>query len=205
MANRANQRVLLGCGLLCAAALLCAQWHRPERRGGASAGCRDAKPGGRLEFSDRLRCPPGRRRQADPLHPRSRQADPVSRLRARRSLPRRRRYSPGQFQARRRHRHGGAGAGQGVPLWPRDARRFADRVRSDGTGQNRQFLRAGSGQRPAAAAGARTGRGRPHRLRAVAGARKSPRTEARHRRSQRRRRAARLPRQTRAAAGYAAR
>ena len=72
----------------------------------------------------------------------------------------------------------GAGAGQGVPLWARDARRFADRVRSDGTGQDRQILCAGGGQRPAAAAGARTGRGRPHRLRAVAGAGKPARAAA---------------------------
>ena len=56
---------------------------------------------------------------------------------------------------------GRARAGQGVPLWPRDAGRLADRVRPDGAGEDRQFLCAGGGQRPAAAAGAGVRRGRP--------------------------------------------
>ena len=55
--------------------------------------------------------------------------------------------------------HRRARADQGVPLRPGDAGRLADRVRPDRSGQDRQVLRAGGRQRPAAAAGARA-RGR---------------------------------------------
>ena len=192
MASRANHLVLLGCGLLCAAALLCAQWSapaRPKRRlsGTDRLRSRHSQPGGGIEFPDRVRRPPGRRRQADPLHPRSRQAGPVSRLCPGRPLSCGPRSSPGQFPACRRSRRRGAGAGQGVPLRSRHAGRIADRVRPDRTGQDRQILCAGGGQRPAAAAGARIRRGRSHRLCPVAGARKPSRTAARDRRGQRRR------------------
>ena len=134
-------------------------------------------------FPGRLRRPAGRRWQADPLHSRPRQENPVSRLSAGRSVSGGRRYSPGQLSASRRRRQRRARADQGVPLRPGDAGRLADRVRSDGPGQNRKFLCARRRQRPAAAAGAGTGRGRPHHLRPVARGRKPARTEARHRRS----------------------
>ena len=49
-----------------------------------------------------------------------------------------------------RDRHRGARADQGIPLWPGDAGRFADRVRSDRPGQDRNsyVLDAANGQPP---------------------------------------------------------
>ena len=156
----------------------------PECGSGAAARGRQFRPGGGVEFPDRVRRPSGRRRQANPLCARSRQADPVSRLPAGRPLSCGPRSSAGQLQTCRRHRRCGTGAGQGVPLWSGDAGRVANRIRPDGAGEDRQILCAGGGQRTAAAAGARIRRGGPHRFRPVAGARESSRTAARDRRCQ---------------------
>ena len=149
-----------------------------------------SQPGGRCRISRSRLTPAWPATPSRPVHSRSRQADPVSGLCPGRPLSCGRRSSPGQFQASGRHRRRRAGTGQGVPLWSRHAGRIADRVRPDRTGQDRQILCAGGGQRPAAAAGARIRRGRPHRLRPVAGARKPSRTAARDRRGQCRRCAA---------------
>lgn len=62
------------------------------------------------------------------------------------------------------------------------ARRLANRVRPDGTRQDRQFLRAGGGQWPAGAARARAGGSRSHRVRADDSSGEPPGAAARDRR-----------------------
>lgn len=62
----------------------------------------------------------------------------------------------------------GGGAGQGFPLRAGHARRLANRVRPDGAGEDRQFLRGRSRQRPAGPARARAGGDRARRLRGIA-------------------------------------
>ena len=108
----------------------------------------------------------------------------VHAFRAGRPLSRRRRYPAGQFSAPAGNRCRGAGADQGIPLRPRDARRLADRLRPHRPCQDRQCVGASGRQRPAGAARARTGGGRPDHLRAAAGARKTARASARDRRRQ---------------------
>ena len=101
--------------------------------------------------------------------------DRASRLRAGRSLSGRGRPAAGHFPACRR---ASATRGRGLIkafryglVMPGGSRIVLD---LDRAGEDRQGLCAGCRQRPAAAAGARTRSGRPHRLRAVAGGRESP-------------------------------
>ena len=127
-------------------------WHRARTI--ASRGCR-------LGPRDCHGRPAGRRRQTNPLRSRSRQGHPVSCLYPGRSLPGGGRYSPDRFPVAGRSRHCEPWTGQGFPLWHGDAGRLADRVRFDWPRQNRRFLRARCSQRPAIAAGAGNGGGRP--------------------------------------------
>ncbi len=199
MASRANHLVLLGCGLLCAAALLCAQIDRPRR--GSSAGLSDAAQAAAIPARRRHRISRSRLTPAWPATPSRPASSSISTSRSSFAPSRWRTpiawssifpRSVSSFRAGSRRR--GTGAGQGVPLRSRHAGRVADRVRPDRAGQDRQILCAGGGQRPAAAAGARIRRGRPHRLCPVAGARKPSRTAARDRRGQCRRCAGRTRR-----------
>ena len=160
MASRANHRLLSGFALLCAAASLCADVSL-VRAAEAQQVTSASLPG-------RLRRPAGGRRQANPLRPRSRQDHHVSRLYAGRSVSGGGRRAAGRFQASHRGRRHRARADQGVPLRLGDAGRLADRDRPDGTGADRQYLYAGCGQRPAAAAGAGIRAGRSSHLRSVA-------------------------------------
>ncbi len=81
VATRANRQVLLGCVLLCGAALGCAELPLVSAAEEQAPPLRPSHKA-RLppELPDRLRCPARRRRQADPLCPRPRQDHPVSRL-----------------------------------------------------------------------------------------------------------------------------
>ena len=192
-----KSRVLLGCGLLCAAALLCAEPTGRKCGRGASRQARSRLP--------IFRSPPMCGWPATPSRPASFStstrrstfrafalADPY---RVVVDIPQ------VSFQLAARHGKRGPRPDQGVPLRPGDAGRLADRVRSDGPGENRQGLRAGGRQRPAAAAGGRTRSGRsrhfvqslspesrPELRPAVAEAKRGCRDARRGRRSKTRRR-----------------
>ena len=185
MASRANHRCFAGVRAIVRRSIAAFRRRNSRRRGAVAGSGRD------VEFSGRLGRPAGRRCQTDPFRSRSRQDHPVPCLRAGRSVPGDRGYSRGQLSPSGRRRHRRPRAGQGIPLWPGHARRFADRVRSDRPGQDREVLCAGCGQRPAAAAGARVRRSRSHHFRSVARAGKPASAEARHCRRRRFRRSAR--------------
>ena len=126
MASRANHRVLLGCALLCAAALLCAEPQARQRRG--------MQPSARRRLPSRIsRSLPTPGWPATPSRPASSSisTSPSSpRLHAGRSLPGGRRYAAGDLPACRPAPASRPRADQGVPLRPGDAGRLADRVRS---------------------------------------------------------------------------
>ena len=171
MASRANHRVLLGCALLCAAALPCsgislvraneAQSPSPVAASGFPIAS-DARLAGDAKQTrfvlDLDKTIPFR---AFAL------ADPY---RVVVDIPQVNFQLPAGTGCRRTR------ADQGVPLRPGDAGRLPNRVRPDRPGQDRQFLCARRRQRPAAAAGAGICRGRPHRVRSIARRRKSART-----------------------------
>ena len=164
LASRANHRVLLGCALLCAAALLCADVSPGRRRRSAVAG-RPSAPAGFPIASDARLAGDGKQTRfildldktitfrAFAL------ADPY---RVVVDIP----------QVNFRLPAGTGAAGRGLIkafryglVMPGGSRIVFDLT---GPAQDRQFLCARCGQRPAAAAGAGIRGGRPHHLRAVA-------------------------------------
>ena len=177
MASRANQRVLLGCALLCAAALPCADSSR------LSAAESQPQPAVAQRISRSPRTP-GWPATA------SRPASSSTSTRPSPSAPSRWPTPIGWWSTFPRSIFSlpaGTGAGgRGLVkafryglVMPGGSRIVFDLT---GPGQDRQFLRAGCRQRPAGAAGARTGGGRPHRLRAVARSGEPARTAAGNRR-----------------------
>ena len=184
MASRANLFDFAGVRVAVRRSIGAFRRRDSRRRGGV------ADPGRDREFSGRLGRPAGGRCQTDPFRSRSRQDHPVPCVHAGRSVSGDRGYSRGQLSPSGRGRLRRPRTGQGLPLWPGHARWFADRVRSDRPGQDREVLCPGCGQRPAAAAGAGVRRSRSHQFRSVARAGEPASAEARHCRRRRVRRSA---------------
>ena len=105
MASRANHRVLLGCALVCAAALLCLASGRCRRRRGGIRRARSRLPSFPIASDVRLAGDAKQTRFVLDLD----KTVPFRAFRAGRSLSGGRRYPAGQLSASRRRRHRGRG------------------------------------------------------------------------------------------------